>query len=56
MRRRFVVAAFLAVTGVTAEAASVLDPLLGRPGDCYYRFYDDAHLRSHPRQMVESFF
>lgn len=56
MRRLFVVATFLAVTCVTAQAVSVLDPLLGRPGDCYYRFYDDAHLRNHPRQMVESFY
>lgn len=38
-----------------ASAKSLLDPLLGAPGDCYSRRYDEAHLRDHPRQMVESF-
>jgi len=37
------------------QAASVLDPYLGNPGDCYTRKYDEAHLRDHPRQMVEIF-
>jgi hypothetical protein len=44
------------ISGLPVQAASILDPMLGSPGDCYYRFYDEAHLRSHPRQMVESIF
>ena len=35
-----------------AHAASMLDPLLGSPGDCYYRAYDAAHLRANSQQRV----
>lgn len=46
----------LAISITPASARSLLDPLLGEPGDCYYRRYDEAHLKSHPRQMVETFY
>lgn len=46
----------LAISALPAQAASLLDPLLGSPGDCYFRAYDLAHLKSHPRQMVEEIF
>lgn len=45
-----------AVSGMPAQAAGMLDPLLGQPGDCYVRAYDEAHLSTHPRQMVETIF
>lgn len=38
------------------QAAGPFDAFLGNPGDCYSRHYDEAHLKDHPRQMVESFF
>lgn len=56
MKRLLMVALGLVVSGMPAQAASILDPLLGSPGDCYYRSYDLAHLKSHPRQMVEEIF
>jgi hypothetical protein len=56
MKRLLIGAMALAISGLPAQAASILDPLLGSPGDCYYRYYDTAHLKSHPRQMVEEIF
>jgi hypothetical protein len=45
-----------ALSVASAEAAGPLDAYLCRDGDCYARDYDTAHLRDHPRQMVESFY
>lgn len=56
MNRLVLAALAVVAAGLPAQADSILDPLLGAPGDCYYRFYDEAHLRSHPRQMVEDIF
>ena len=56
MKRLLIATLSIVVADLPAQAASILDPLLGSPGDCYYRFYDEAHLRDHPRQMVESIF
>jgi hypothetical protein len=56
MKTLLLAALAVVVAGLPAQAASILDPLLGSPGDCYYRNYDEAHLRSHPRQMVETIF
>jgi hypothetical protein len=56
MKAVFAVALAVIVSGLPAQAASILDPLLGSPGDCYYRQYDQAHLKSHPQQRVESFY
>ncbi|QQR39427.1 hypothetical protein [Devosia rhizoryzae] len=41
------------VFSAPALAAGILDPMLGDPGGCYARAYDQAHLSSHPRQRVE---
>ena len=38
----------------SASAATVRE-LLSRPGACFARTYDAAHLRSHPRQTVRFF-
>ena len=56
MKRLLIAALGVVACALPAQAASILDPLLGRPGDCYARTYDEAHLRSHPRQMVETIF
>jgi hypothetical protein len=51
-----IAAALLAVvvSGLPAHAASILDPYFDARQGCYARFYDEAHLRDNPRQMVES--
>jgi len=41
-------AAIAMLSVVPAAGESILDPLLGAPGDCYFRFYDEAHLNEHP--------
>lgn len=41
----------MAMTG-PALAAGALDALLGKPGTCYYRAYDAAHLKAHASQRV----
>src|SRR5690606_38141640 len=38
--------------GGPSTAASPLTPLLGAPGDCYFRTYDEAHLKAHGDQRV----
>ena len=49
-------AAIAMLSVVPAAGESILDPLLGAPGDCYFRFYDETHLNEHPGQRVESIF
>lgn len=56
MKKLLVGAVLTVLSAAPLQAASVLDPYLGNPGDCYARKYDEAHLRDHPRQMVESFY
>jgi len=55
--KKFLVGAGLALLSTAQlQAASPLDAYLGNPGDCYARKYDEAHLKGHPRQMVERFY
>lgn len=52
MRKRSAILVASLVLMGPAQAASLLDPLLGAPGDCFSRHYDDAHLQAHGRQRV----
>lgn len=54
MKTHFAILAAALALAAPAHAASVLDPILGNPGDCYFREYDAAHLRTHPRQRVQT--
>lgn len=56
MKKIVVAALAVVVCAVPAQAASILDRYLGAPGDCYYRYYDAAHLKAHPKQRVQAFF
>lgn len=56
MKKLLTGAVLTVLSAAPLEAASVLDPYLGNPGDCYARKYDEAHLHEHPRQIVETFY
>ncbi|UJW83935.1 hypothetical protein [Devosia sp. SL43] len=54
MKKTIFAALAIVVSGLPAQAASILDPMIGSPGDCFARVYDRAHLNSHPSQRVQS--
>lgn len=55
MKTLVVTGLVLALSSLSAHAASILAPQLGSVGDCYYRAYDAEHLRDHPDQLVTEF-
>lgn len=55
MKPLFIVGIAFAMFGFPVQAESILAPMLGSVGDCYYRAYDADHLADHPDQLVTEF-